>query len=86
MGELQKLKNIGPKGEYWLNQAGFFTLADIEAAGAVEAWQQVRQIWPQASLVGLYALQGALMNLHWNALPESLKDELRAAWQAADAL
>lgn len=36
MGELQSLKNIGPKGQYWLNQAGIYTLADLEAIGAAE--------------------------------------------------
>ena len=25
----------------------------------------------------VYALQGAIMNLHWNSLPEKLKKELR---------
>lgn len=42
-------------------------------------WRHVREVHPEISLIGLYALQGAvLMNIHWNALPADMKDDLPA--------
>ncbi|MDX1995016.1 MAG: TfoX/Sxy family DNA transformation protein [bacterium] len=32
---------------------------------------------PELTLVGLYALQGAVLDVHWNSLPPDMKDELR---------
>jgi hypothetical protein len=86
MGELMKLRNIGPKSEEWLNKAGIYTLADLEALGAVEAWKRVHAIWPKANFAGVLGLQGALLNLHWQALPGPLEAELRQQWQAYRSL
>ncbi len=80
--KLSQLKNIGAKSEALLHQVGIMTVDDLDAIGAVEAWKRVRAIEPSASLVGVYALQGALMNMHWNDLPQDMKDDLRAQWEA----
>jgi DNA transformation protein and related proteins len=80
--KLSDLKNIGTKSEVLLNQVGIITVADLDEVGAVGAWKRVRDIEPSASLVGVYALQGALMNIHWNALPQDIKDDLRHQWEA----
>lgn len=77
---LSEMKNIGVTMESWLKAVGIATPADLEAAGALEAYRRVKQDRPrQVSLLALYALQGALLNLHWNALPPDLKEELRQA-------
>ncbi len=80
--KLSQLKNIGAKSEALLHQVGIMTVDDLDAIGAVEAWKRVRAIEPSASLVGVYALQGALMKLHWNALPQDMKDDLRDQWES----
>lgn len=80
--KLSQLKNIGAKSKALLHQVGIMTVDDLDAIGAVEAWKRVRAIEPSASLVGVYALQGALMNMHWNDLPQDMKDDLRAQWEA----
>lgn len=79
--KLSDLKNIGIKSANLLIQVGITTVADLDELGAVEAWKRVRVIEPSASLVGVYALQGALMNIHWNALPLDLKADLRRQWE-----
>lgn len=80
---LRDLRNIGPQTERWLHEAGIHTPNELEALGAMEAWRRVRALRPDASLVGLYAVQGALINCHWNELPEEMRDELRAAFEEA---
>ena len=78
--KLSDLKNIGAKSEALLNQVGIYTLADLDAVGAVEAWKRVHEVALSANLVGVYALQGALMNIHWNAIPQDIKDDLANQW------
>lgn len=80
--ELARLKNIGKTSAQWLHEAGIHSLADLEDVGAVEAWRRVKALYPnRVSLLILYALQGALLNLHWNALPPDMKADLKAQAQ-----
>ena len=78
MGELAKLKNIGLKTEVWLNDIGIYTLDDMEALGVVEVYKRLKQSRNDVSQVALYALQGAVMDLHWNAIPEDIRLQLIA--------
>lgn len=78
--KLSDYKNLGKKSETLLNQVGIFTIEDIEAIGVVEVWKRVKAIQPKASLMG--ALQGALMNIHWNLLPDEIKADIRRQWKS----
>ena len=44
--------------------------------GPVEAYLRIKQRDIHVSKVMLYALQGALLNVHWNELEPGLKQEL----------
>lgn len=77
VSELSKLKNIGKVSESWLNSVGIYTRADLEAVGAVAAYRRVKQEGYNATPNLVYALQGALMDLHWTDLPLALKEELK---------
>ena len=81
MGDLAKLKNIGEKTEQWLNEVGIDTPEQLAMIGVVEAWKRVRNLHPEATLVGLYALQGAMLNMRWNDLPDEMKAELKAQFE-----
>lgn len=73
------LKNIGPKSRVWLAEIGIHTLEDLEALGAVETYRRLKANRPtEVSLNMLWALQGALLNIHWNALSPDMKADLRA--------
>ena len=76
------LKNIGPQSAKWLAAVGIVTKKDLEDIGAVNAFRLMRSNGYNVTPVVLYALQGALMDLHWNRLPGKLKDELRARARA----
>ena len=75
--ELSKLKNIGKTSEAWLKEVGICTRTDLEKAGAVEAYKLVQARGHNASLNFVYAVQGAMMDLHWTDLPFELKEQLK---------
>ena len=75
--ELSRLKNIGAATEAWLNEGGFSTEAELRDAGAVLAYKIVKHQRTSASLNLLYALDGALQDVHWNALTPERKGWLR---------
>ncbi|MDA1258501.1 MAG: TfoX/Sxy family protein [Chloroflexi bacterium] len=76
--ELEDLKNLGPVSSRQLKAVGINTVEQLEAAGPVQAFYLVADLFPsETSVVFLYALQGALWDVHWNALPPEEKERLR---------
>ncbi len=77
MAASDSLKNIGPKTREWLAAVGIHTLADLEALGAVEAYRQLKAAFPdRVTLNALWGLQGALMGIRWNEIPEDIRQDL----------
>ena len=74
--ELLQLKNLGMASVNILRAIGINTHADLNRIGPVEAYRRIRERDINVSKVMLYALQGALMNVHWNDLPPDLKIQL----------
>jgi len=81
-----KLRNIGPKSAAWLRQVGLRTREDLEAVGAIDAFMRVKRAGFRPSLNLLYALEGALLDCHWQEVPEARRNELVLAAEAATAL
>ena len=81
-----KLRNIGPKSAAWLRQVGQRSLDDVAAIGAVESYMKVRRAGFKPSLNLLYSLEGALVDCHWQEVPEARRNELVQAAEAAIAL
>ena len=81
-----KLRNIGPKSAAWLRQVGLRSLDDVAAIGAVESYMKVRRAGFKPSLNLLYSLEGALVDCHWQEVPEARRNELVQAAEAAIAL
>jgi DNA transformation protein and related proteins len=81
-----KLRNVGPKSAAWLRQVGLRTREDLEAAGAVDAFMRVKRAGFKPSMNLLYALEGALLDCHWQEVPQSRREQLVAAAEAAIAL
>ncbi|MEN4905166.1 TfoX/Sxy family protein [Luteimonas sp. TWI1416] len=80
-----KLRNLGPKSAAWLRQVGLRTREDLEAAGAVEAFVRVRRAGFRPSLNLLYSIEGALLDCHWQEVPEARRLQLTEAAEAATA-
>jgi DNA transformation protein len=75
--ELSSLKNIGKVTEKWLNEIGIYSREDIVSVGPVQVYQLLKQRGYNATLNLVYALQGAIMDLHWNDLPLELRAQLK---------
>lgn len=80
-----KMRNIGPKSAAWLRQVGLRTRADIEAVGPVEAFMRVKRAGFKPTMNLLYAIEGALLDCHWQEIPDARRVELVAAAEAAIA-
>ncbi|KFN42398.1 TfoX/Sxy family protein [Arenimonas oryziterrae] len=75
----EKLRNIGPKSMAWLRQTGIRTLADLTAAGSLPAFVRIKRAGFKPSLNLLYALEGAILDCHWQEIPEERRTALIAA-------
>ena len=80
--ELLQLKNLGMASVNILRAIGINTYADLQRTGAVDAYKRIRARDINVSKVMLYALQGALMDTHWNDLTPALKAQLVAEAEA----
>ena len=80
--ELQHLKNLGKTSAQWLHAVGIHSVSDLRRLGAVDAYRAVRTRGFKASKVLLYAIEGALLDVHWSDIPlerkEALNDQLEA--------
>ncbi|MBP3864965.1 MULTISPECIES: TfoX/Sxy family protein [Pseudomonas] len=74
--ELQHLKNLGKTSAQWLHAVGIHSAADLKRLGAVDAYRAVKARGFRASKVLLYAIEGALLDVHWNDIPVERKDAL----------
>lgn len=74
--ELQHLRNLGKTSAQWLHAAGIHSASDLRRLGAVDAYRAVRTRGFRASKVLLYAIEGALMDVHWNDIPAERKEAL----------
>lgn len=83
--ELLQLKNLGMASVNILHAVGINTYSDLHQTGAVAAYRKIKARHINVSKVMLYALQGALMDVHWNELPADLKARL-VAEAGADSL
>ncbi|HZG84196.1 TfoX/Sxy family protein [Paenibacillus sp.] len=71
-----RIRNIGAVCERWLADIGIHTLADLARIGSVEAYRRIREREPGANIIALYALEGALLDMHWRELPPEVKEAL----------
>ncbi len=77
--ELHRLINIGPRTARALTEVGIADAEALRRVGPVEARRRLKLAAPrETTLIGLYALYGALIDVHWNALPPEIKASLRA--------
>jgi len=74
--ELLGLKNLGMASVNILHAIGVNSYDDLSNMGAVGAYCRIKNRGIHVSKVMLYALQGALMDVHWNDLTPELKAQL----------
>ena len=74
--ELLALRGIGPKTVDWLLQVGIESYDDLDRLGSVAAYRLLLDAGYPATLNALYALETALLDVHWTDLPATRKAEL----------
>ncbi|MEO1050372.1 MAG: TfoX/Sxy family protein [Bacteroidota bacterium] len=80
--KLSKLKNIGKTIEKRLNEIGVYSKEDLETIGPVKAYRLIKENYPDKTIpvcYYLYSFEGALLNRHWDDIPEETKEELKKA-------
>ena len=82
----EKLRNIGPKSMAWLRQTGVRSLDDLKAVGSLAAYVRVKRAGFKPSLNLLYALEGAILDCHWQEIPDERRSTLIVQADEAVAL
>jgi hypothetical protein len=86
MSRNAKIRNVGPKSAAWLRQVGVRSLEDLRVLGVVGTFMKVRRAGFRPSLNLLYALEGAVLDCHWQDVPDDRRGELLLAVDAAESL
>jgi len=76
--ELKELKNLGAASVNILQSIGIQTLEDLRQTGSVNAYLKIKARGIKVSKVMLYALEGALLDIHWKELDNEIKAQLLA--------
>ncbi len=79
--ELLNLKNLGKTSTQWLHAVGIHSATDLRRLGSVGAYRAVRARGFRASKVLLYAIEGALLDVHWNELSQTTRPHCSASWR-----
>jgi DNA transformation protein len=74
--DLLQLKNLGAASVNILHAVGINSHDDLQAIGAVDAYSRIKIRGIHVSKVMLYALEGALLDVHWNELDNDVKNQL----------
>ena len=77
MTNLTTMRNIGGEMARKLRAVGIGSREELLEAGAKEAFFRLKSRWPQVCLVHLYALEGAVRDVDFNALPQETKEDLK---------
>ena len=72
MIELNTMLNIGK-----VNSVDIHSAESLIQVGSKEAYLRIKEKYPNVCLVHLYVLEGAILNLPYNALSEEKKKELK---------
>lgn len=76
--ELTQLKNLGVASINILRAVGIGNAEDLRKLGAVDTYVKIKRRGISVSKVMLYALEGALTDVHWKDLDPDLKQRLVA--------
>ena len=77
MADLTTMRNIGGEMARKLRAVGIGSREELLEAGAKEAFFRLKVRYPQVCLVHLYALEGAVRDVDFNALPQETKEDLK---------
>lgn len=74
--DLITLRNLGKTSVQWLRATGIHDAEELRRRGPVAAYCAVRSRGFRASRTLLFAIAGALQDVHWNRLDPAYKQQL----------
>ncbi len=74
--DLLQRKNLGVASVNILRAIGVSSYSELKDIGSVEAYRRIKARGINVSKVMLYALEGALIDVHWKDLPPNAKARL----------
>lgn len=74
---VKDLLNIGPKTARLLEEIEIYTKKNLRDIGPEMAFKILQHRNKGVTTVALYALYGALHDIHWNELPPDIKSRLQ---------
>jgi len=80
MAELTSLRNIGKEMEKKLKSIDITTAEELKKVGSKEAFARLKLRYANICMicpVHLYTLEGAISDIEYNQLPESVKQDLK---------
>lgn len=80
--ELSDLTSFGPTSQQWLNAIGVYTKAELVLLGSIHAYWLMKERGFSVSMDSVYEMEGAILGMRWDQLPEKLKAELQKAINA----
>lgn len=78
MADLTTMKNLGAEMARKLEAVGIDSPERLREEGATAAFFRLKTLCPNVCLVHLYALEGAVRDVDFNALPPETKADLKA--------
>lgn len=75
--EIQDLKNLGKVSKQRLNSIGIYTRNDIVDKGIVPIYCTLKKKYGSINPVMMYALFGALENIHWSEVPKEIQQKMK---------
>lgn len=82
--EIPRLRNLGKVSAGWLAAIGITRRDQVQMIGPVEIYLRIKSLGYNVSLNLLWALQGAVLDVPWNEIPQEMKQKLRAEVEAAE--
>ena len=86
--KVEDLLNLGRKSTECLREIGIFTKSDLMSVGPVEAYLKLKKeakiLKPSLNL--LYAMVGAVQDVHWLEIAQNHKEELLEQIEGYDEL
>ena len=70
------MKNLGNTSVNWLHAVGIKNSEDLRAVGPIRVYNRIRERGFRTSRVLLYALEAALLDIHWSELSAEHKQRL----------
>ena len=80
MAELTSMRNIGKEMEKKLKSVDITTAEELKRVGSKEAFVRLKLRYANICMicpVHLYTLEGAISDVEYNQLPESIKQDLK---------